>query len=178
MLAPVRFLVFDFDGVMTDNTVIVLEDGREAAVCNRSDGLGIGMLREAGITMLVLSKEKNPVVSARCRKLKLECRQGIDDKRTVLAGILRERGLTPAQAAYVGNDLNDLEPMSLVGVPIAVADAYPPVLAAAKLITTRHGGRGAVREVCDWFIEARSDAPAEKKKTPGTPRPGGRRIIR
>ena len=156
LLARVELLVFDFDGVMTDNSVIVLEDGREAAVCNRSDGLGIGMLRSAGLPMLVLSKERNPVVSARCKKLGLECRLGIDDKAAVLSAILDERGITPARAAYVGNDVNDLACLALVGAPIAVADAYPPVLRAARLVTNREGGRGAVREVCDWFLDARS----------------------
>ena len=155
-LRKVRLLVFDFDGVMTDNRVLVMQDGTEGVMCNRSDGLGIGMLRDAGLSMLVLSKEQNPVVTARCRKLKLECLQGIDDKAAALTRILSERGLTPAQAAYVGNDLNDVPCMNLVGLPIAVADAWPIARKAAKFFTTRPGGHGAVREVCDWFLAARA----------------------
>ncbi|MBS0197134.1 MAG: HAD hydrolase family protein [Planctomycetes bacterium] len=157
---------------MTDNTVIVMQDGTEAAVCNRSDGLGIGMLADLGMPMLVVSKEQNPVVGARCKKLKLECHQGIDDKLEVLLRLIGERGLEPEQVAYVGNDVNDLPCMKHVGLPIAVADAYPEVLAVAAAVTTRPGGHGAVREVCDWFrasiakanAKASARRPAKKSK--------------
>ena len=154
-LAKVGLIVFDFDGVFTDNKVLVMQDGTEGVLCNRSDGLGFGMLAKAGIPALVLSKEVNPVVSARCRKLKLECRQGIDDKLTELKAILAARGLKPGEVVYVGNDLNDIECMSHVGVPIAVADAYPQVRAVARAVTRSNGGEGAVREVIEWLIEAR-----------------------
>lgn len=153
-LARVRLVVFDFDGVMTDNRVLVMQDGTEGASCDRSDGLGVGMLKAAGMPMLVLSKEQNPVVGARCRKLGLECHQGIDDKLTKLRDLLASRGLSMADIAYVGNDINDLACMREAGLPIAVADAYPPVLAAARMVTFRPGGRGAVREVCDALLEA------------------------
>ena len=151
----VKLVVFDFDGVMSDNRVLVMQDGTEGALCNRSDGLGIGLLKETGMPMLVLSKEQNPVVGARCRKLGLECHQGIDDKITRLRELVASRGLTMADVAYVGNDINDLACMREVGLPIAVADAYPPVLAVAKMITSKPGGCGAVREVCDALIAAR-----------------------
>lgn len=153
-LAAVKLVVFDFDGVMSDNRVLVMQDGTEGALCNRSDGLGIGMLKNAGMPMLVLSKEQNPVVGARCRKLGLECHQGIDDKLTRLREILAQRGLAMRDVAYVGNDINDLACMREVGMPIAVADAYPQVLAVAKMVTTRAGGHGAVREVCDAILAA------------------------
>lgn len=156
LLRRIGLVVFDFDGVMTDNRVLVMQDGIEGVLCNRSDGLGIGMLRDAGVPMLVLSKEQNPVVTARCRKLKLECIQGIDDKPAALAKILAARGLTHDQVAYVGNDLNDVDCMRSVGLPIAVADAWPVAAKAAKFRTTRNGGHGAVREVCDWFLAARA----------------------
>ncbi len=154
-LAKLRLIVFDFDGVMTDNRVMVMQDGTEGVLCNRSDGLGIGMLRDAGLALLILSKEENPVVSARARKLKIECMQGIDDKLTALKALLAHRAIDAASVAYVGNDLNDLECMGHVGMPIAVADAYPQVLRIAQLTTTRPGGHGAVREVCDWILSAR-----------------------
>lgn len=153
-LADVQLLVFDFDGVMTDNRVLVMQDGAEGVLCNRSDGLGIGMLQKTGLPLLVLSKEQNPVVAARCRKLGLECLQGIDDKPAALSRLLAARRIDPRHAAYVGNDLNDLGCMELVGVPLAVADAYPPVLAAASYVTKAAGGVGAVREICDLFLAA------------------------
>lgn len=154
LLRSIRLVVWDFDGVWTDNRVLVLEDGTEGVMCNRSDGLGIGMLSKAGMAMLVLSKETNPVVSARCRKLSVDCIQGIDDKASVLRTLADARGLALREIAYVGNDLNDLPCMQIVGLPIAVADAWPAVLPSARFVTTRHGGHGAAREVCDWFLAA------------------------
>jgi N-acylneuraminate cytidylyltransferase len=154
--AAVRLLVLDFDGVMTDNRVLVLQDGTEGVFCNRSDGLGLGLLQKAGVPVLVISKEANPVVSARCKKLGIDCRQGIDDKVHVLREELRARGVPAAHAAYVGNDVNDLECLREVGLAVAVADAYPPVLRAASFVTKKAGGLGAVREVCDLILGARS----------------------
>lgn len=156
-LAEVRLLVLDFDGVMTDNRVLVDQDGRESVFCDRRDGLGIGLLREAGPEVVVLSKEPNPVVTARCRKLSIDAVQGLDEKLPALRRMAAERGLSPAQVAYVGNDVNDLECLGWVGVPIAVADAQPEVLAAVKWVTSRPGGRGAVREVADEILAARRE---------------------
>ncbi len=166
MLNRIGLVVFDFDGVMTDNTVLVMQDGAEGVLCNRSDGLGIGMMKDAGIPMMVLSKEQNPVVAARCRKLKLDCLQGIDDKIGELTRIAAERSLTLDRVAYVGNDLNDVPCMAAVGLPIAVADAWPVAKRAARFITTRRGGHGAVREVCDWFLEARAKAGPDAETRP------------
>lgn len=154
ILAKPDAIVFDFDGVMTDNRVLVDQEAREAVFCNRSDGLGIGMLKARGVPMLVLSKEPNPVVAARCKKLGLECLQGVDDKAPVLAAWLAERGYNPARTIYVGNDLNDLGCLKLVGLPVAVADAYPQAKEAARLILTKPGGNGAVRELCDRVLDA------------------------
>ncbi len=157
-LSPVRLLVLDFDGVMTDNGVTVHQDGSESVRCDRSDGLGLErLLRRGKVEVAVLSKEKNPVVAARCRKLRLPCFQGYDDKLPQLEKLASERGLEAARVAYVGNDLNDLEAMAWCGVGIAVADAYPEVRAAADLVTRQDGGRGAVREVCDLLLAAGAD---------------------
>lgn len=155
-LRDVQLLVFDFDGVWTTNQVLVMEDGREGVLCNRSDGLGVGMLRESGLAMLVLSAEVNPVVSARCEKLRVPCVQGRSDKAAALADILKERKILPEQAAYVGNDVNDLPCMRVVGVSIAVSDAWEGVGDEADFVTRRAGGFGAVREVCEWFLAARA----------------------
>ncbi len=151
-LAAVRLVVFDFDGVFTDNTVYVSEDGTESVRCWRGDGLGLQALQRAGIQVLILSTEINPVVAARSRKLKVECVQGCDDKRARLEAIVRERGFTLDQVAYVGNDINDLGCLEAVRVPMVVGDAHPSVLDAARVRTQRHGGHGAVREVCDLLV--------------------------
>jgi N-acylneuraminate cytidylyltransferase len=147
-------LVMDFDGVFTDNRVLVDETGREAVLCNRSDGLGLEQLRAYGLPMLVLSKEQNPVVRARCRKLKLECLQGVDDKRPALEAWCRERRLPLPGVIYIGNDTNDLACFEAVGCAVAVADAHEDAVRAADVILAQDGGRGALRELTD-LIAAR-----------------------
>lgn len=146
-------LIMDFDGVFTDNRVFVDQDGRETVACSRGDGLGLERLRKLGLPMLVLSKEKNPVVAARCAKLALECLQGIDDKRPALEAWCRHRTIPLADAVYVGNDINDLPCFQVVGCAVAVADSHPDALSAAHCVLSHPGGRGALRELADLLIE-------------------------
>lgn len=153
LVPRVRLVVFDFDGVLTDNTVMVSQDGSESVRCWRGDGLGLTALRALGVDLLVISTETNRVVAARAGKLNLECVQGVGDKGAALASIIEQRGLTPAQVAYVGNDVNDLACLAMVGLPIVVQDAHASVWGAARWRTRAPGGRGAVREVCDAFVE-------------------------
>ncbi|MBF0358968.1 MAG: acylneuraminate cytidylyltransferase [Magnetococcales bacterium] len=145
----ITLVVFDFDGVMSDNAVMVLEDGREAVRCHRGDGLGIAQIKKRGVNMMVLSTEKNPVVAARCKKLGIPCHQGIGDKATYLLDHLKKENIDKKLVAYLGNDTNDLECMHEVGLPVAVADAHSEVLQVAKLVLSNKGGHGAVREFCD-----------------------------
>ena len=142
-------VVTDFDGVHTDDRVLVAEDGSEFIVANRSDGMGVRLLREAGVPMLILSTEVNPVVSARARKLDVDVRHGLTDKASALVEWVEARGLDLERVAYLGNDVNDLACLDLVGWPIAVADAHPLVIAAARVVLTRRGGDGAVRELAE-----------------------------
>ncbi|MDT5269271.1 MAG: hypothetical protein QOH49_1457 [Acidobacteriota bacterium] len=154
--ARLRLVVFDFDGVMTDNGVQVDDRGGETVRCDRGDGWGVARLRDAGVSMLVLSTEEHPVVAARCAKLKLPCVQGCGDKAAALAALLAEKGIDPSEVAYVGNDVNDLGCLRLVGMPVAVGDSHPEVLAASRLVLTKAGGRGAVREFCDLLLASLS----------------------
>jgi 3-deoxy-D-manno-octulosonate 8-phosphate phosphatase (KDO 8-P phosphatase) len=156
LLDSIRLVVFDFDGVFTDNFVYVFEDGREAVRCTRADGLGLARLREVGISTLVLSTETNPVVQRRCQKLKVECISGCPDKRATLIEFATERRLQVAAVAYVGNDVNDAGCLTAVGLPIVVADAHPEVLPLARYQTRCRGGHGAVREICDLFFFGRT----------------------
>jgi YrbI family 3-deoxy-D-manno-octulosonate 8-phosphate phosphatase len=151
-------VVTDFDGVHTDDAALVDVEGRESVRVSRADGLGVAALRAAGIPLLILSKERNPVVTARARKLGAEVRQGVDDKVGVLTEWLSGHRLDPRRVAYVGNDVNDLGPLGLVGWPVAVADARPEVRAAARLVLAQRGGHGAVRELCDRVLAARGTA--------------------
>ena len=152
MPAKVRLLVLDFDGVLTDNRVWVDENGHEMVTANRSDSLGINLLRQAGIETLVISKETNPVVAARCRKLNIACIQGEDDKETALKKVITERGLNPLNVVFLGNDVNDLPCFPLVGWAVAVADALPEVTRKADFVLSRLGGHAAVRELCDLIL--------------------------
>jgi YrbI family 3-deoxy-D-manno-octulosonate 8-phosphate phosphatase len=149
----ISLVVFDFDGVMTDDRVWVDQEGHESVAASRSDGLGIAMLHKAGIPMVVLSTETNPIVSARCRKLELTAIQGVVDKGTAIKSLLQERKLEPQQVVYLGNDVNDLSCFPLVGCAVVVADAHPDVIAQADLVLTHKGGHGAVRELCDKIIQ-------------------------
>lgn len=154
-LAGIRALALDFDGVLTDNGVWTAPDGTETVRSDRSDGLGIEHLRDAGLPMVVVSKERNPVVAARCAKLGLDVVHGCDDKVPVLERWLAERAIPWDATGYVGNDVNDLPCMERVGCAIAVADAHPAVRDAAHVVLDRPGGRGAVRELADALLDVR-----------------------
>lgn len=157
--AGFKALVMDFDGVFTDDRVLVDQDGKEAVFASRSDGMGLGRLRKfTDIRMLILSKEPNPVVSARGKKLAIEVRQGIDDKLPELDRWLTEHGISRAETIYMGNDVNDLDCMKAVGFAVAPADARPEAKAVARHITKADGGRGALRELCEDLIAAETKA--------------------
>ncbi|MEO3786663.1 acylneuraminate cytidylyltransferase [Actinocorallia sp. B10E7] len=152
----VDVLVTDFDGVHTDDRARVHQDGTESVSVSREDGMGVARLRGAGVPVLILSTETNPVVAARARKLGVPVLHGISDKASALAGWLREAGHDPRRVAYIGNDLNDLGCFTLVGWPIAVPHAHPEVLAAARLVLSRPGGGGAVREACELILQSKT----------------------
>jgi 3-deoxy-D-manno-octulosonate 8-phosphate phosphatase (KDO 8-P phosphatase) len=148
-LMAIRLIVFDFDGVFTDNAVWVLEDGKEAVRCSRSDGIGLQQLTRIGIAYLIISTETNPVVSARSKKLKIRCIQGCHKKIETLKEVASEYKIEFSQIAFVGNDINDLECLKSVGMPIIVKDSHKDVMKHAAYITNCKGGHGAVREICD-----------------------------
>ena len=153
IMGRIRMVAFDFDGVFTNNMVYVFEDGSEAVRCTRSDGIGLQKLREAGVETIIISTEANPVVSARARKLKIDCVQNCQDKRAVLEERTAKIGISLEQVAFVGNDINDLACLTSVGLPIVVKDAHPEVIPVARYQTRQPGGHGAVREVCDLIIK-------------------------
>ena len=161
ILAPppavdVDAVVMDFDGVHTDDHVHVGADGSEYVTASRSDGMGVDLLRRSGIPLLIISTETNPVVSVRAHKLKVEVRQAVNDKTVVLKRWAEENNLDLRRVAFVGNDVNDLGCLRLVGWPIAVADAHPTVLAAARVVLSRRGGHGAIRELADRILDSRN----------------------
>lgn len=151
----IKLIVYDFDGVMTDNTVTVDQDGRESVRANRSDGLGIGLIRKLGIEQIILSTEVNPVVRARAEKLDLEVHHGIRDKASALLELADKRSISVAEVLYVGNDTNDLDAMALTGFKVAPSDAHPSILAQADYITKAKGGHGVIRELADVITAVR-----------------------
>ncbi|MDR2350502.1 MAG: HAD hydrolase family protein [Deltaproteobacteria bacterium] len=148
MIIP-KLIVFDFDGVFTDNRVYVLEDGREMVCCSREDSLGIARLKKHQIPMMILSTEINPVVAARAKKLFLLLHQGCADKAAFLKKYLSEMDIPKNSVIFVGNDVNDLEAMRLAGFSACPVDAHPEIKNMASLTLTKRGGNGAIRELCD-----------------------------
>ncbi|WP_213272823.1 haloacid dehalogenase [Hyphomonas sp.] len=151
----VRLLAIDFDGVMTDNYVYVSEDGTEVVRCSRLEGYGLRRAMAAGVHCVIISTEENPVVSARARKLKIACHQGVEDKVAALEALLSEHGFGFQDAAFIGNDINDLGVLGKVHLPVIVADAHEDLDTLTAFRTLKPGGQGAVREVCDAIAAAK-----------------------
>lgn len=146
-------LVLDFDGVLTDDRVWVNEYGQEMVAASRSDGMGLEKLKsELGIEVMVLSRESNPVVTARCKKLGIPVWQSVLKKRDAIREVLAEKNISPDEVVFMGNDINDLEVFPEVGFAVAPVNANAEVLRQADLILSQEGGRGAVRELCDMII--------------------------
>ena len=158
----IHTIVFDFDGVFTDNSVYVNVSGEESVRCSRSDSYGISLLnrlkanRFPFLDYFVLSTEKSGVVSARCSKMGIKCFSGIDDKLIFLEVWLKQnRSTYPAAnqgVAYFGNDLNDLGAMSIAGTSFAPADAHPMIKEIATNNLESLGGQGFVREGIELIL--------------------------
>jgi len=157
-LTEIRLVVFDFDGVFSDNRVWTNDHGEESVACTRADTVGLRRLDEVGVDYLIITSETNDAVPARARKMRIECIRGIEDKPPVPREQLERRGVAPAQTAYLGNDVNDAECLVEVGLPVVPADAWPEVVPLAKLVLDRSGGRGCVREFCDAIWKAKRAA--------------------
>lgn len=153
-LKKIKLLALDFDGVLTDNKVFIDETGKEMVICDRSDSLGIDLLKKKGrIDIIVISKEINKVVQQRCNKLKIECISGINDKLATLKIALKEKNMTLEDVAFIGNDVNDIECIQESGVGVAVSDSAPEVLQIADIVTKNKGGNGAVREFIEILLK-------------------------
>ncbi|EDY80614.1 Cytidylyltransferase domain protein [Verrucomicrobiia bacterium DG1235] len=151
---PLKALIFDFDGVFTDNRVWVDQNGIESVACSRSDGLRFNELRKRfpELELLIVSKEPNPVVSTRAKKMKVPALQGIDDKVAAIETWMADRNIEWSEIVYTGNDLNDIDCIQHAGCGVAVADAYPEVTECAQLVLEKPGGHGAVRELVDLIL--------------------------
>lgn len=146
-LKDISVIIYDFDGVMTNNKVLVSSDGAESVFCNRSDGLAIGEIKKIGVHQCIISTETNCVVKKRAEKLGIPCIHGISDKKDALLEYIKNNRFELNRVAYVGNDINDLEAMKLAAVKISPKDAAPEVLAISDIVTEAKGGDGIIYEV-------------------------------
>ncbi len=156
-LANVKLLVLDFDGVFTDNRVLINEKGEEAVFCSRSDGYGLDRVKAVGIIPVILSQETNQVVHARGKKLNIVVYSGIENKKEKLLEIAKKFNCDLSSIAYIGNDLNDIPCFEVVGVKVAVADAEPAIRKLADIVLENKGGMGAIREFCELLINIKKD---------------------
>ena len=152
----VRLLALDVDGVLTDGTVYYSEHGETLKAFNILDGLGLRLLREAGITTAIISARDSAPLRRRAGDLAIDhVFLGCDDKATAWDELLTRTGLSPTQTAFVGDDLIDLALLGRAGFAVAVANAHPAVQRRAHYVTRQRGGAGAVREVADLLLSAR-----------------------
>ena len=159
--ARVRLLVLDVDGVLTDGRLYYAARGEALKVFHVRDGLGIKLLAAAGVTAAVISGRRSQMTSRRCRELGVKhLLQGVEDKLAAFHRLRGRLGVSSGECACVGDDLPDVPLMREVGLSFAVADAHPEARGAARVITRLPGGQGAVREICDYLLEARRLAAA------------------
>ena len=154
--ARVRLLVLDVDGVLTDGRLYYGARGEALKVFHVRDGLGLKLLAAAGILVAVISGRRSGMTARRCRELGVRhLLQGVEDKLTAFNTLRSRLGVSPNACACVGDDVPDVPLMREVGLSFAVADAHPQARNAAHVVTRLPGGQGAVREVCDYLLEAR-----------------------
>lgn len=152
---PIKLLVLDVDGVMTDGRIVYTDGGEETKAFDVKDGHGIKMLMRSGVSVGLLTGRESRVVQHRARDLDIDIvHQGAHDKLSVFERILREKGLKGEEVCYVGDDLVDLPVMKRAGLSISVADASEELKGCVDYVTERSGGRGAVREVCELILKA------------------------
>ncbi len=146
-----ELVVYDFDGVMTDNKVVLQEDGTESVIVNRSDGLAVSLIKGMGIRQMIITSEINKVVEKRANKLDIPLIQGILDKKEALMEHCERNSISMDKVIYVGNDINDLEAMLCVGYPICPLNAVEEIKEISKIVLPVTGGNGVVRELLRYI---------------------------
>lgn len=155
ILKNIKLLLLDVDGVLTDGRITFTDDGRELKSFNSKDGVGLKLLQHMGIKAGIVTARTSPIVARRCKELGIDLIfEGVHVKVQVLPDVIERTGLTPAEIAYMGDDLIDVGLMKKVAVGIAPADAHEVVLNHADLVTKAIGGEACVREACDMILKA------------------------
>ena len=153
IIDKIKLIVYDFDGVMTDNKVYVDQNGNEMVRVNRADGLGVAEIKKLDIQQMIISTEKNPVVVARANKLEIPCIHGVDDKKTILLEFCKKNNVDLRNVVYIGNDINDLNAIEMVGYSFCPADAHESIKTISDKVLKTKGGDGVVRELFDLISE-------------------------
>ncbi len=152
----IKLLLLDVDGVLTDGGIILTGEGDEIKMFSVLDGMGIKLLQRAGVEVGILSGRHSPVIKHRAAELGISLvYQGELAKVPAFEKILRETGLTPEEVAYAGDDWLDIPLLKRVGLALGVPNAWPPVNDYVHYVTTKEGGKGAVREICDLLLTAK-----------------------
>ena len=155
---PIKLVAFDIDGIMTDGRLYFTSLGDEIKAFNVKDGLGLNLLRKSGVEVAIITGRTSELVNRRARDLKIgKLIQGREDKKIALLELMQQENLSAEQIAYMGDDLPDLPAIRHAGLGVTVADALPIVKQHADLITEAKGGDGAVREFCDWLLQAQGN---------------------
>lgn len=154
-LKEIKLVVYDFDGVMTDNKVMVDQNGVESVMVSRGDGYGVSQIKKLGIEQGIISTEQNLVVARRAEKLKINVIHDVQDKGTIFRNYVAERGLSMEDVMYIGNDLNDYEAIMQAGIKGAPKDAEEEILAIADWISSKNGGDGVIRELYRLLTKVR-----------------------
>ncbi|HEY3325758.1 MAG TPA: HAD family hydrolase [Novimethylophilus sp.] len=151
----IKLIIFDVDGVLTDGRLILGDDGLEYKAFNSHDGLGMKLLKASGVDMAIITGRTSNVVAKRAESTGIgHFYQGVEDKLEAFLDLLRQTGLTPEQCAFMGDDVVDLPPMRRCGFAVTVPAAPPLVKQHAHLVTSRGAGQGAVREICEFIMQA------------------------
>lgn len=154
-LRQIKLLLLDVDGVLTNGAVTYTDQGHEIKSFNVKDGLGLRLLMDAGIRVGIITGRRSQALVARCENLGIDfLYDGVKDKLSILETIFEQTGIQADQTAFAGDDLPDIGVMKIVGLALAVSDAAEEVKQTAHLITTKNGGDGAVREVCELILKA------------------------
>ncbi|MBT9519888.1 MAG: HAD-IIIA family hydrolase [Dechloromonas sp.] len=159
--ANIKLVAFDIDGVMTDGGLHYTDDGHELKTFNVQDGLGVVLLRRAGIKVAIITGRTSNVVNCRAKDLGVEhVFHGVGDKGAVSGQLLEQLGLQWSELAFMGDDLIDLPAMTRCGLAIAPANARPVVKERAHMVTEASGGKGAVREAIELILAAQGKLDA------------------
>lgn len=153
--AGLKLMAFDVDGVLTDGSLYFTPAGDEIKVFSSLDGHGLKMLQASGVQLAIITGRRSKMVELRAANLGIKLlRQGVEDKRSVLHEILAELQLSPEQAGYMGDDVVDLPILKACGFAATVADGHDLVKQHTDWVSRKGGGRGAVRELCDFILQA------------------------